>query len=289
MPTIREIRRRITAVKSTQKITRAMRMVAAAKLRRGQENIVKVRPYAASLEDMVSRITSTSSVSSHPLLEIHPSGKVLLVVVNGDSGLSGGFNSNTIRAANAYIEENSGEQFDLFCVGKKGKDFFARSSHHLAGQRINFFRALKYTDAVQIVSELIDLYKKNMYSRVDIIYNQFKSAMQGVIVNKTLLPFKSEKQQTEGNAEIVIDYLYEPNEFELLDILIPYNLEVQIWRVLLESYATEMAAKMTAMDAATENASDLIDKLTISFNRARQAIITKELSEIVSGAEGLNS
>jgi F-type H+-transporting ATPase subunit gamma len=287
MPTIREIRRRIIAVKSTQKITRAMRMVAAAKLRRGQENIVKVRPYAASLEDMVSRITSTSSVSSHPLLEIHPSGKVLLVVVNGDSGLSGGFNSNTIRAAIEYIQSNPGEQFDLYCVGEKGRVFFIRSSFNLTGQKVNFFRSLKYGDAVQIVSELISLYKKNMYSRVDIIYNQFKSAMQGIIVNKTLLPFKSE--QTEGNNEIVIDYLYEPNEFELLDILIPYNLEVQIWRVLLESYATEMAAKMTAMDAATENASELIDKLTISFNRARQAIITKELSEIVSGAEGLNS
>lgn len=322
MATIREIRRRITAVKSTRKITRAMQLVAAAKLRRAQENILKLRPYALRFEQVMAQVAVWTSSDIHPLLapphrsgfpsspqaHEHPTGtpaenvrnrRFLLILVTGDQGLSGGFNANVIRAARSYIAEHEGcERLDLYCVGRKGRDFFMKTKHTPVGQKVNFFNRLKFADAAQIVSDITRLFFGGGYDRVDILYNEFGSAIHQVLTVKQFLPFVPVKPagpgpsrehttgtMTESRPAAV--YLYEPDERTVLGALIPRNLEVQMWRVMLESYAAEMGAKMTAMDAATENADKFLATLSVSYNRARQAQITKELTEIVGGAESL--
>lgn len=328
MPTIREIKHRISAVKSTRKITRAMQLVAAAKLRRAQENILKLRPYALRFEQVMAQVAAWTSSDIHPLLapphrsgspsparahdgappHEHPMGtpaengrnrRFLLILVTGDSGLSGGFNANLIRAARSYIAEHEGcERLDLYCVGRKGRDFFVKTKHTPVGQKVNFFNRLKFADAAQIVSDITRLFFGGGYDRVDILYNEFGSAIRQVLTVKQFLPFvpvklagprlseeKTTLTLTESRPAAV--YIYEPDERTVLGALIPRNLEVQMWRVMLESYAAEMGAKMTAMDAATENADEFLTALSVSYNRARQAQITKELTEIVGGAESL--
>ena len=285
MATIREIRRRILAVKSTQKITRAMQMVAAAKLRRAQENILRARPYAMKLENTIAQVAMRTKRDTHALLADKPDvKKVLLVVVTSDSGLCGGYNANTIRAARNYLDEHSDVQVDMYCVGRKGRDFFKRMELPIVGDKIMFFNHMKYADAVQIVSAVKDRFLEGGYDKVEVLYNEFKSAITQILRFKQLLPLQP-AEPPEGVTPI--DYIYEPDEYTVFNTLIPYNLEIQVWRVLLESLASEMGAKMTAMDAATENANDLINSLTITYNRARQALITNEISEIVGGAEGL--
>lgn len=287
MATIREIKDRIGAIKSTQKITRAMQMVAAAKLRRAQENIMKARPYAIELDKVIAQVAMRAKRDIHPLLQENTAGeKTLLVVVTADSGLCGGFNSNIIKAAREYMVEHTDETIDVFSIGRKGRDFFRKNEYNLAGQKVLFFNSLKYADAVEAVAKIKELYLEGTYSRVDILYNQFKSAIQQEITTRQLLPLIPAEPEEMVNP---IDYLYEPDEYAVFDMLIPYHLEIQIWRVFLESYASEMGAKMTAMDSATENANDLLNTLSITYNRARQAIITTEISEIVGGAESLNS
>jgi len=287
MATIREIKRRIIAVKSTQKITKAMQMVAAAKLRRAQENILKARPYAIELEKIIAQIAMRTKRDLHPLLsEREYDGKILLVVVTADSGLCGGFNSNLIKAARVYIDEQTGENMDIFCIGRKGRDFFAKNKFNVAGKKVMFFNSLKYADSVDAISSIKKLYLADNFKRVDVIFNQFKSAIQQVITAKQLLPLIPAEPEENLNP---VDYIYEPDEYAVFDRLIPYHLEVQMWRIMLESFASEMGSKMTAMDAATENANELLNSLSITYNRARQAIITKEISEIVGGAESLNA
>ncbi|HDY86851.1 MAG TPA: ATP synthase F1 subunit gamma [bacterium] len=287
MATIQEIKRRILAIKSTQKITRAMQMVAAAKLRRAQENILKVRPYAIDIDKIIEQVALRTKRDIHPLLkERENEGKILFAVVTADSGLCGGFNSNIIKTTRSYIDEHSGEDMDLFCIGRKGRDFFTKNNFNVVGDKVMFFNKLKYADSVQAISRIKDLFMGGEYKRVDIIYNQFKSAIQQVITTRQLLPLIPAEPEEIVNP---IDYIYEPDEFSILEKLIPYHLEVQMWRIMLESYASEMGAKMTAMDAATENAGDLLNTLSITYNRARQAIITKEITEIVGGAEALNA
>ena len=287
MPTIREIKRRILAVKSTQKITRAMQMVAAAKLRRAQEDIIKARPYAIRLDNTIAQVAMRAKRDQHPLLiDREDEQKILLVVVTADSGLCGGFNANTIRSARSYLEENKDKETDLFCIGRKGRDFYRRTETRIVGEKTLFFNHLKYADSVEAMSGIIKLFLENDYDRVYIMYNEFKSAISQTLRVKQLLPLVPAEHEENANT---IDYIYEPDEHTLFDTLIPYHLEVQMWRILLESHAAEMGAKMTAMDAATENANDMLNILTISYNRARQAVITKEISEIVGGAEGLKS
>jgi F-type H+-transporting ATPase subunit gamma len=190
-----------------------------------------------------------------------------------------------MRATRSYIAEHEGcERLDLYCVGRKGRDFFVKTRPSLAGQKVNFFNRLNFADAVQVVSDITGLYLREGYDRVDILYNEFGSAIRQVLTIKQFLPFVPAKP--EGNIPL-IDHIYEPNEHDVLSSLIPANLEVQMWRILLESYAAEMGAKMTAMDAATENADDLLSILTVRYNRARQAQITRELTEIVGGAESI--
>ncbi len=287
MATIREIRRRITAVKSTQKITRAMQMVAAAKLRRAQENMLKARPYAKQLDDLIGRVAMRTKRDLHPLLsERAEVNKILLIVVTADSGLCGAFNSNAIKAAQRFVEQHEGTQVDLFCVGRKGRDFFKKRDYTLVGEKVLFFNHMKYADSVDIISQVKDLFLEGGYDQVDVLFNEFKSAIQHVEQKKQLLPLEPSEPEEGVNQ---IDYLYEPDEFKIFDRLIPYHLEIQLWRVLLESLAAEMGAKMAAMDAATENANELLNTLSITYNRARQALITNEISEIVGGAEGLQA
>jgi len=287
MATIREIRRRISAIKSTQKITRAMQMVAAAKLRRAQENILKARPYAIQLDNLIAQVAMRTKRDLHPLLSERQSDrKRLLVVVTADSGLCGAFNANSIRGSLDYIESHKDNEIDLFCIGRKGRDFFRKMESNIVGEKVMFFSHLKYADAVESISKIKTLFLKDKYDRVDIFYNEFKSAIQHIKKTKQILPLVPAEPAEEQH---IIDYIYEPDEYSVFDKLIPYHLEVQMWRILLESQAAEMGAKMTAMDAATENASDLLNTLSITYNRARQALITKELTEIVGGAEGLQA
>ena len=286
MATIREIKHRIIAIKSTQKITRAMQMVAAAKLRRAQENILKARPYAIQLDNLIAQVAMRTKRDLHPLLyESKSDKKILLVIITADSGLCGGFNSNIIRAAQNYIAGHESCEINLFCAGRKGRDFFRRINHSIVGEKVMFFNHLKYADTVEIISGVKNLFLQNNYDRVDILYNEFKSAIQQTLTIRQLLPLvPAESEEDVSN----IDYIYEPDEYTIFDKLIPYHLEIQMWRILLESHASEMGAKMTAMDAATENATDLLNTLSISYNRARQTLITKEISEIVGGAESLS-
>ncbi len=287
MATIREIKRRITAIKSTQKITRAMQMVAAAKLRRAQENILNARPYAIGLDKIIAEVAMRTKRDLHPLLTDRvDGGKNLLVVVTADSGLCGGFNSNLIKAARQYMEDHSDQSYDIFCIGRKGRNFFRHENYSIVGEKILFFNSLKYGDSIDAISKITTLFLAGDYTRVEVIYNQFKSAIQQVITTKQILPLIPAEPEEQINP---IDYLYEPTEYEVFDKLIPYHLEVQMYRIMLESYASEMGAKMSAMDAATENANDLLKTLSITYNRARQAIITKEITEIVGGAEGLSA
>lgn len=285
MATIREIKRRIVAVKSTQKITRAMQMVAAAKLRRAQENILKARPYAIELDKIIAEVAMRTKRDLHPLLsERENGGKTMLVVVTADSGLCGGFNSNIIKAARLHIDELKGQELGIFCIGRKGRDFFVKTGFNVVGQKVMFLKSLKYADSVESISRIKELFLSGEYKRVDLIYNQFKSAIQQVITVKQLLPLVPAEPEENVNP---IEYIYEPDEYSVFDKLIPYHLEIQMWRIMLESYASEMGAKMTAMDAATENADELLNTLSITYNRARQAIITREISEIVGGVESL--
>ncbi len=285
MATIRELRRRINAIKSTQKITRAMQMVAAAKLRRAQENIMKARPYAMQLDTIIAQVAMRAKRDMHPLLQERDNDdKRLLVLVTADAGLCGAFNANMIRSANQYLAEHADKHIDMFCIGRKGRDFFRKTDVNIIGEKVMFFNHLKYADAVDATERICELFLDKNYDRVDILYNEFKSAIQHLQITKPLLPLVPAEAE-EGDH--TIDYLYEPDEYGVFDKLIPFHLEVQVWRIMLESMAAEMGAKMTAMDSATENASDLLNSLSITYNRARQAQITKEISEIVGGAEGL--
>ncbi len=286
MATLREIRDRITSVTSTQQITKAMKMVAAAKLRRAQENIMAFRPYSYELRSLIGHLVSTSSdLTGIPLLEKRPVEKVLLVVVTSDRGLCGAFNGNIIRRTVQRVAEFTDREVSLFVVGRKSAEFFGKRDYTVQGQKINLFNHLKFEDAVEISSHLVSLYLSGAFDRIEFVYNEFKSAIQQNLQVEQFLPFVSEEEADDAHAQI--DFIYEPGKLEILNTLIPKHLNVQVWRILLESNAAEQGARMTAMESATDNAQDMIDRLTVHYNRSRQAAITTEISEIVSGAEAL--
>lgn len=295
MATLRDIRRRIGGVKSTQKITKAMKMVAAAKLRRAQDAIIAARPYARKMKELLQHLSSTVNLSAHPLFAERPVEKVAIVLVTSDRGLCGAFNSNIIKAAVNHINTNyqellSSHNVKLSCVGKKGFDFFMKRNYKIVHKHIGIFGSLQFSTAQSIVTELVEGFLNGEYDRVEVVYNEFKSVIQQKIVVEQFLPVPTNdiasKPQT-SKLKSLIDYIYEPSREEILASLIPKNLNFQMWRILLESNAAEQGARMTAMDNATTNASDLIRDLQLSYNKARQASITKELLEIVSGAEAL--
>ncbi len=288
MPNVLDIRRRIRSVKNTQQITRAMKMVAAARLRRAQERVVSARPYANQILAVLGRVAVRMAAKAeerdqpwHPLLVERPVKRILLVLVTADRGLSGAFNANLIRAAQGYLARHEQEDVSMIAVGRKGRDFFRKHRVNLKSDYVNLFTRLEFSHAQEIAREIIELYGSESVDAVDFIYNEFKSIMAQRLVVERYLPVKPFRPP-EGEA--VIDYLYEQPAEQIFNSLLPRYVESQVYRALLESQAAELAAKMTAMDAATNNAAELIDSLTLYLNRVRQAAITKEIIEIVSGA-----
>lgn len=281
MPSTLDLRRRIRSVKNTQQITRAMKMVAAARLRRAQERMLAARPYAGALHQLLQSVASRVEPEDHPLLRRREEKNVLLLVVTADKGLCGGFNMNAIKAATTAMREENWQDVQLLPVGRKGNDFFRRREAAIRFQAVNVFQALSEDTAKEIARIIIDDYAEEKIDAVYVIYNEFRSMISQKVVLQRMLPLEGMEKSEEAPR---IDYLYEPAPATILNQLLPRYVEFQLHRILLESSAAEHAARMTAMEAATKNASDIIDDLTLTYNRVRQAAITKEIIEIVSGA-----
>ncbi|HMV25525.1 ATP synthase F1 subunit gamma [bacterium] len=293
MATLREIKRRIVSVKSTQKITKAMKMVAAAKLRRAQENIISARPYAYKLGALIKHLARNEEVQQNPLIKPRDVKNIMIVVVTADRSLCGAFNTNIIRYVNNLLKGDLKSKLDnnnvkLVTVGRKGDEFFTKRHFPVVFRHANFFNHLNFDDASKVITYCVQEYSAGRVDEVHVVYNEFKSAIQQNLVMERLLPVEPEKVESSNvKYNIETDYIYEPSQYEIINTLIPRHLNVQMWRILLESFAAEMGARMTAMESATENAGDLIRTLTLYYNRARQAAITKEILEVVSGAEAL--
>ncbi len=295
MPSLRDIRKRIGSVKNTRQITKAMKMVAAAKLRRAQEAIVQARPYAQHMEQVLSSLASRArggaEEAPHPLLAVRPLRKVELVLLTSDRGLCGGFNSNVLRRAQRFVAEGRGldgqpyERIEISTLGRKGREFARRRRLAIRKDYVGIFEELEFAKAEGIAQELIQHYVDADLDAVFLLYNEFRSAISQRVSLVQLLPIAA--QPVEPGAARPVEYLYEPTRRELLEALLPQHLAMQLWRAMLESQASEHGARMTAMDSASKNANDMISRLTLQYNRARQAYITKELMEIVSGAEAL--
>jgi F-type H+-transporting ATPase subunit gamma len=290
MPSLIDIRRRIRAVKSTQQITKAMKMVSAAKLRRAQENILNARPYVLQAMRVLNSLASRVDQQAHPLLEVRPdqAGRpMLLIVVTADKGLCGSFNTNIIKHAGRLIAEEPERQISLGLVGRKGRDFFGRRGFPVQFELIHLFAHLKFTHAEQIAHAAIHAYTDKKVDSVRIVYNEFKSILQQRVIDEQLLPIP----RLEGFDRLAdaarVDYIYEPSPQEIFKSLLPRVVEFQINRALLESAAAEHAARMTAMDSATKNSAEIIEQQTLYLNKLRQAAITREIIEVVSGAEAL--
>ena len=291
MATLREVRARIIGVKKTQKITKAMKMVAAAKLRRAQARVIAARPYARKMMDLLCHLVGSLDISSNSLISSREIGSIALVVVTSDRGLCGAFNSNLLRAAVKHVEkqyavENKGGNLKVFCVGRKGFEFFSKRQYNVAGKHIGVYNNLVFGQAQMIARQLVDGYMKEEFDKVEVIYNEFKSVTQQRIVIDQFLPVSVSSEDAEL-AKGSVNYIYEPNPIEIVNALLPKHLDFQMWRVLLESNASEQGARMAAMDNATENANEMISMLQLAYNKARQASITKELLEVVGGAEAL--
>ncbi len=289
MATLREIRQRISGVKSTQKITKAMKMVAAAKLRRATDAIVAARPYARKMQELLSHLSGQVDVTKYPQFERREVKAVAIVVVTADRGLCGAFNSNIIKAAvnhikTNYAEMNKAGKVKLICVGKKGYDFFSKRNYEVIGKHVGVYNQMNFATAKMIVAEVTDGFLKGEYDTVEIISNEFKNAVQQKLTIAQFLPVVP---QTSGGPAHGTDYIYEPASDEIVSALVPKHLNFQFWRVLLDSNAAEQGARMSAMENASTNARDLIKVLQLNYNKARQAAITKELLEIVGGAEAL--
>ena len=297
MPSLIDIRRRIRSTKSTQQITKAMKMVSSSKLRRAQERIVNSRPYAHEMLRIFNNLATRVDPSTHPLLNDDPTpGRTLLVVITADRGLCGGFNANVIKSAAQFLAERqagtasdqesyANREVALALVGRKGRDFFMRRGFDVRYEEVNIFNSLKWSHAQAIARTSIDEFLSPEVSNVYLIYNEFRSVISQRVVIERLLPIP--KLEPDSAAINTVDYLFEPSPQELLSILLPYHVSVQIARALLESSASEHAARMTAMDAATRNAKDMVDRLTLYMNKVRQASITREIIEIVAGAQSV--
>lgn len=289
MANLRAIRKRIGSVKSTQQITKAMKMVSAAKLKRAQDAIIAARPYARQMREVVRSVAVRAGRDAHPLLVSRETGKVALLVITSDRGLCGGFNSNLLRASNRYLRENRGEgEVALYAVGRKARDFFRRRGVPMRKEYMNVLGTLSYAHAEQIAGDLVGGFLAEEFDEVVVAFNEFRSAISQAVRIDRLFPVEVGQAEEGGTATASdVDYLYEPSREQILATLLPKYVEAQIFRMLLESVAGEHGARMTAMDSATNNAVDMISRLTLQMNRARQAAITKELMEIIGGAEAL--
>ncbi len=288
MASLRDIRKRIVSVRNMQQVTKAMKMVAAAKLRRAQDSILRARPYAEKIEQVLGGVATRADEEAHPLLQRRTPKRVELVVMTSDRGLCGAFNSNVLRRAQRFLYENRDryEHLQVSTIGKRGRDYFRKRQIPSRRDYPGVFDALVYDQAKTLADELTAAYLENQLDAVFLLYNSFVSAIVQRPTLVQLLPIAAHPV-AEDEKSRPVDYLYEPGRREVLDELLPRHLAMQIWRALLESNAAEHAARMSAMEGATKNSSEIIDRLTLQYNRARQASITTELVEIVSGAEAL--
>ena len=288
MPNLIDLRRRIRSVKNTQQITSAMKMVSAAKLRRAQDKVIAARPYSSLLQEMLSSVLhhlpEGSPVLEHPLLARREPNRIALVLLSGDKGLCGAFNSNVIRATERFVGEHSGADVELQLIGRRGRDYYRRRKTTITGEWINLFnKPIEFATASEIADGLIERYSGAEVDAVYLIYNEFKSAMSQNVMLQPLLPIRAAEAGESGSTE----YIYQQSPEEIFRSLLPKYVRLSVYRAMLESAAAEHAARMTAMDSATRNAGEMIEKLTLFLNRVRQASITTELIEVVSGAQAL--
>jgi F-type H+-transporting ATPase subunit gamma len=284
MPSLLDIRRRIRSVKNTQQLTKAMKTVSAAKLRRAQERVFSARPYAEQLKRVLGNLTARVENVSHPLLEIRPEERILFVIVTADRGLCGAFNSNINRTAQNFIRDHKDQTIQLMTVGRKGRDFFRRRGAAIKTEFVNIFSRLDYGHAKDISEAIVHAYTEAEVDAVYIVYNEFKSVIQQRVVVEKVLPLSRGELKESGPQA---DYIFEQPPQEIFNRLLPRYVEIQIYRALLESAASEHGARMASMDTASRNAGDMIDMLTLNMNRIRQAAITREIIEVVSGAGAL--
>jgi F-type H+-transporting ATPase subunit gamma len=289
MPSLIDLRRRIRAVKSTQQITKAMKMIAASRLRRAQDRVVAARPFAQRMLRVLNGLVSRVDQDAHPLLRIPEkgsAGRPMLIVITADRGLCGSFNSNVIKAAGQFIlNQAPGRDIALGLIGRKGRDFFRRRGFDVRYEATGIFQRLAFAHAAELADAAIDEFTSGRARRVHLVYNEFKSVMSQRIVVEQLLPIpRLENAETAGPG---VEYLYEPSAEQIFKDLLPRHVQIQVYRALLESNAAFFAAQMTAMDAATRNSGDMIESLTLYMNKVRQAAITREIIEVVSGAEAL--
>jgi len=299
MGSLKEVRNRIVSVKSTQQITKAMKMVSAAKLRRAQSRIMQMRPYAKKLKELLANLSSSVEGSeAAAYFQERPQNKVLLVVITSDRGLAGSFNSSAIkealRAATSKYEKTKPENIDIVAIGKKSQNFFKKGRYKMIAENTSIFSNLTYENTEQIANMLINAFLNHEYDAIDVIYNSFKNAAVYIPTLERFLPVappqmeqKSKEETDKKQHHYVADYIFEPGQEEIVKRLIPQSLKVNLFRALLESNAAEHGARMTAMDKATDNAEDLINQLKLKYNKERQATITKEILEIVGGAAAL--
>jgi F-type H+-transporting ATPase subunit gamma len=282
MPSLIDIRRRIRSVKNTQQITTAMKMVSAAKLRRAQDRVIAARPYGSMLRKMLGNVASAmagdESAGTNPLLAQREEQRILLVLVTSDKGLAGAFNTNLIKAAQRFMAEHKGAAVRMVLIGRKGRDFFRKRGASVLSDHINMASKIVYADVASIAGKAMELYRNEEIDAVYLIYNEFKSVVAQTLVTNRVLPIQLPEQTNPP------DYIFEQSPMEMLNALLPRYVETEFYRALAESTAAEHAARMTAMEAATSNAGDMIEKLTLYMNRVRQASITKEIIEVVSGA-----
>ena len=292
MPSLDDLKKRISSVKSTQKITKAMKMVAAAKLRRAQENAEKGRPFSEKMNNIILNLSNSIPDKKNASKFLVGTGKEithLCVVITADRGLCGGFNTNICRKARSYFEKilKEGKTLKIFTVGSKGNDQLKRTYEKYIVDKVNFkgFKKVTYKEAEDVANKIIKLFKEQQFDVCTIFYNKFKNVITQIPQSQQIIPIENKKDEEKKNSDIF--YEFEPEENEILESLLPKNISTQIFKAFLENAASEQGSRMTAMDNATRNAGELVEKLTITYNRSRQAAITKELIEIISGAESL--
>tara|TARA_S200000501_G_scaffold357538_1_gene381311 strand:- start:1835 stop:2686 length:852 start_codon:yes stop_codon:yes gene_type:complete len=282
MANLKDIRDRIKSVKSIQKVTKAMKMVAAAKMRKAQDRMEQARPYTNSLDEIIHHILPDVDKDLLPLLDEREIKRKAYVIVCADRGLAGAFNTNLLKVAQTEIDEFGKENVDIFCIGKKARDHFTYRDYNIIESHIDFWTEMEFENAMMIGRGVIDHFTNGIVDEIHVVYNYFVNVAQQEIKSEVLLPLTYDSIEDK-----VVDRLYEPSKESLVNTLIPRHLNVQIWKYLLESYASEQAARMLSMENATSNAQDMIKDLTLQFNKARQAAITTEMLEIVGGAEAL--
>lgn len=291
MANLKEVRNRITSVSSTQQITKAMKMVSAAKLKRATNAILRLRPYANKLKEILANLSSSLEESTSPFITEHEPRNILIITVSSNRGLAGAFNMNVIKAANQLITKKYSDQYKngnihIAAIGKKAQDYYERRKYRVIGNNNELYNELTFENASKIAEAVMKGFENGDYDRVELVYNQFKNAAVQILTSEQLLPVPRAQNLENNNRQV--DYILEPSQQEIVEQLIPKTIKTQLYKAILDSHASEHGARMTAMDKATDNAGDLLKSLKLSYNQARQAAITTELTEIVSGAAALS-